>query len=77
MIEANRLYMFTVYNRPSDYPDEFVVRRCWVEDCQVKMDAELWARGPTLESVRAQIPPDQVCMRASAHDQPSIVEVWF
>jgi len=55
MIDGDRLYMFTIYDHPTDYPDEFVCRRCWPNaDGTVGHDAELWARGPTLAAVRAQ-----------------------
>ena len=77
MIVGDRLYMFTIYERPTDYPAEFVCRRSYSHPGGVVTDAELYARGPTLESVRAQIPDGQICMARHPTDALAIVEVWF
>jgi hypothetical protein len=77
MIEGNKLWMFVIYDHPRDYPDEFVCRRCYPEKGRVIYELELFARGPTIESIRDKIPPGQVCFRRSDGDDPVIVETWL
>lgn len=70
------LVMYTVYEHPRDYPDEFVIRRCAIGPGTITPDRTLFARGPTLESVRDQLPRGLVCLRRLPDDEPQIVEVW-
>jgi hypothetical protein len=72
------LPMLTVYERPLDYPTEYVVRLWYVQpDGSLVAAPELFARGPTLDSVRAQIPPDMACIPRLPGDEAQIVEVWL
>lgn len=77
MIENGRLWVLVIYDHPKDFPDEFVCRRQCVDGDRLLIEKELFARGPTLESVRAQIPPGEFCIPRSPEDDPVIVETWL
>lgn len=77
---ADVLRIYTVYDHPRDYPDEFVVRGCSIVRGRAEpvLDPELTARGATLEAVRAPF------LALGLHrqdrwpgDDPCIVETWF
>lgn len=72
----NRLAMYTVYKRPSDYPHSFVVRRWMVGDEGLQPDPLPYAVGPTLADVREVLPPGLYCMGREEGDEPQIVETW-
>jgi len=67
--------IYTVYAHPSDYPEEFVVRR-WSARTQ-QPDPEPCFRAATLEGVRAQLPPDLTRLSRHPDDDPVIVETWI
>jgi len=71
------LVLYTVYGSPRDYPGEFVVRRSVVAGGAVKIDPELFARAPTLDAVRALLPPHLYPLPRQPGDDPVIVEVWL
>lgn len=77
MIQDGRLWMFVIYDHPKDYPDEFVCRRCTMENGRIMFEPTLFASGPTLDSVRLQLPPGEVCLGRSENDDPMIVETWL
>lgn len=72
------LSMWTVYERPSDYPELYVARRwdivrharepVWTDDVRT---------APTLEGLRALLPPGLHCMPRQHGDEPQVVEVWL
>ncbi|ADG70094.1 hypothetical protein Plim_4287 (plasmid) [Planctopirus limnophila DSM 3776] len=68
---------YTIFNSPLDYPGEFVVRRFHVmPGGKQAVDMDLWARGPTLESVIEQIPDGLTRIGRHALDVLSLVETW-
>lgn len=69
---------YTVYERPRDYPHEYVVRchRVRGDDLPVT-DADLFARGRTLEEVRRRLPAGLEKIGPWSGDSPSILEVWL
>lgn len=71
------LAVYTVYCNARDFPGEYVVRRARLLDGAVIPDAQLWARGATLDDVRAQIPLGVVLFPRQAADDPAIVECWL
>jgi hypothetical protein len=73
------LEMFTVYERPRDYPDKFVVRRWWIgkELGKPTPDADWFYVADTLEEVRARVPAHCVRMERHPSDDLRIVEVWI
>ena len=74
---AAELIMVTVYDHPSDYPDEWVARLSRITPGQVTPEAELWARASTLDGIRATIPDGMTAMAAAPEDDPVIHEVWL
>lgn len=73
------LIMWVVYDKPADYPYEFVARRWKVDgDAVVEVQAthEMFV-APTLEELRALLPRGLTCMPRFAEDEPQIVEVWL
>lgn len=77
MIEGNRLWMFVIYDHPADFPDEFVCRRLYLKAGMVFFEADLFARGETLNTVRSQLPAGQIRFGRSSEDDPVIVETWL
>jgi hypothetical protein len=70
------LQMWTVYEKPKDYPDAFVARLHLVgKKASGPTDQAFF--GPSLENVRAQLPEGLVRMPRMPEDEPQIVEVWF
>ena len=50
------LSLYVVYDNPRDFPGEFVVRIQHATAAGVEVEPALFARGPSLESVREQLP---------------------
>lgn len=72
------LFMWTIYERPLDYPRSFVARR-WV----VKPDGVVAAEDRVLVSDELEWLRDQMedmglyCIPRSESDEPQIVETWI
>lgn len=66
------LEIWTVYDHPRDFPDEFVAR-LWINDQRT----DTLVRGRTLDEVRELIPFDLTRMPRMEGDDPVIVETWF
>jgi hypothetical protein len=65
--------IYTIYNHPYDYPDEFVCR-VWHG---MTPERNLFARGKTLEEVRKQIPAGAVNIGRMTRDDSKIAECWI
>jgi hypothetical protein len=65
--------LYVVYDHPRDYPDEFVVRR-WRMDRPER--GEPFARGASIEDVRAALPSGLYNLGRYANDDPVVAEVW-
>lgn len=76
MIGIDVLPMWTIYERPTDYPDGFVVRRCVASKDGVVHDLEA-QYAPTLEEARKHIPPGLYNLGRQPDDDAVIVEVWI
>ncbi|MBA3240044.1 MAG: hypothetical protein H0T60_02310 [Acidobacteria bacterium] len=75
--EIKVISTYAIYERPSDYPNHYVVRR-WdvyegVPAAVPAWDAKL---ADTLEGARAELPPGLDCLGRDPVD-PVIVEVWL
>jgi len=68
--------IWTVYERPTDYPSGFVARLHVVSEGETNPTDTAFF-GPTLESVRKQIPQGLYRMDRCPLDEPQIVEVWL
>ena len=71
-----QLFMWVIYERPSDFPEHFVVRRWWTDRGKVYANPTCQFFD-TLEEARASLPRNLFCMARSAGDQPQIKEVWI
>jgi len=71
-----KLDIWTVYERPTDYPEGFVVRLHVVCDGQSNPTDTVFF-GSTIESVREHIPKGLYRMDRCPLDEPQIVEVWL
>lgn len=69
------LQMWTIYERPRDFPDVFVVREWRVVGGRSQPGDALSA--PTLEEARELVPLDCVKLARSDGDDPKIVETWI
>lgn len=70
------LAMWVIYERPIDYPDDFVLRRHVVGPGTVTPDARMYC-APTLDEIRLMLPSGLVCIGRSESDEPQIVETWL
>lgn len=69
------LFTYTIYEKPADFPDAWVVRR-WEATGDVE-DRGVWCLAESLEAARESIPPDLICFTRSPEDDPTIVETWL
>lgn len=70
------LMMWTVYERPTDFPNSFVARRWRVTAEGAVATGDLVLAG-TLERIREALPPGLYRLPREAEDDPVIVETWF
>lgn len=74
----NALVVYTIYRKPKDFPDKFVVRVfCISEGPEPIPAAKPHAVVDTLEEARLSVPPHLVGITRSPGDDPSIVETWL
>jgi hypothetical protein len=73
-IAKQDLIIWTIYESPSDYPGQFVVRPTSVRHESPFLNHML---AHDLEAARRLIPPGTVCFERSETDDPVIVETWF
>lgn len=73
----NLLSVWTVYDRPSDYPDSFVARRHVVRAGGITVATLDAVFSTSLDGVRAKLPPGLYRMPRHADDEPHIVESWI
>ena len=70
------LNMWVVYERPTDHPDHFVVRRWEVDNWRSTATAD-FSLADDLDGARAKVPPGLACIARHPSDEPQIVEVWL
>ncbi len=70
------LDLFTIYERPTDFPNHFVVRRSIICMGVVSPVVDVYL-APTLEQARQLVPPHLVRIPRFPDDEPQIVEVWL
>jgi len=71
------LEIWTVYSKPLDYPNFFVVRRAVVGRGVIVTDAEITGFAETLELARELVPPGKLRIPRYEGDEPQIVECWL
>jgi hypothetical protein len=70
------LILYTIYDRPADFPTRFVVRAWWVHTAGVELVPGGVSLADTLDDARAAIPPGHVLIARDELDDPVIVETW-
>jgi hypothetical protein len=77
-----KMMMWTIYQHPKDFPDDYVMRATCVmgEGGHVPAGTIVssgiaWV-APTLEELREIVPPDKARLERTEHDDPAIAEVW-
>lgn len=70
--KQTKLPMITVYEKPADYPNQYVAR-VW----DVNRPTRLIALADTLEEIREAIPQEMYNIKRQPQDDPCIVEVWI
>lgn len=68
--------MFTIYERPRDYPDGYVVRAADITAGTVTHDRAA-PTAPTLAEARALVPPGLMRFERHPEDDAVIVETWL
>jgi hypothetical protein len=69
------LFHYVIYDKPSDHPDHFVVRKWSIRDGDLK-PLDIVGVTLSLEAARDLIPVDRIDMPVFENDDPVIVEVW-
>lgn len=72
---ADSLSIWTVYDRPLDYPEKFVARR-WLATPQPTPTDDILV-GDDLMDVRKKLPAGLHCISRQAGDDSCIVETWL
>lgn len=72
----SELRTYTIYERPLDFPEKFVVRGFTIRADSAEPDARVQV-ADTLEEARALIPYGCVCLARDPDDEPQIVETWL
>lgn len=70
------LHVWTVYARPSDYPDKFVARRWDISNGVTVATSDMFT-ADSLEEVRTLLPQGLHCLRRFSGDDPTIAETWL
>jgi hypothetical protein len=68
---------WTIYCRPSDFPNHYAVRQWWVADPGVVVNHPIAVVCDTLDEAREQVPAGCVCFNREHEDDPVIVETWL
>lgn len=69
------LVMYVIYERPRDFPTEYIIRR-WAATRRQFVERQIFGRGLTLEYVRSLLPRGLSCLRECGAD-PVILETWL
>ena len=77
MKRGETLSMWTVYDRPKDYPTLFVARRSELRSLGKIATTEDLRLAETLDDVRAKLPPGLYRLDRMPGDDAKIVEVWL
>lgn len=72
-----RLPMVTVYDHPSDYPDEYIARRFTIDDGQFIGEAEPCFRAKSISAIERQLIAMGLTRMPNTGDSDiAIVSVW-
>lgn len=76
-LQITTLNLWTVYEKPRDYPEGYVARRSEIRPYGDVVQTSEVLKGSSLEAVRAQLPPGLYRLPRRSEDDPVIVEVWL
>jgi hypothetical protein len=76
MTDDRQLDIWTIYDRPRDFPDCFVARCFTIGEGAIER-AKYVITAPTLEEIREMIPWGLALLPRSPNDDPNIVESWI
>lgn len=77
VLKGDELVLYTIYDHPKDYPDNFVVRAFILAADGKQYASKECKLATTLEEARKFVPPDKVLTQRYANDDPVIVETWI
>jgi hypothetical protein len=69
------LTVWPIFERPLDYPDGYVLRPQFVNRQGMTVSGYMWV-APTLQEIRAALPPGLVLFPRRDGDPPFLVESW-
>lgn len=70
------LCLWVIFEHPVDYPDHFVVRRCFLNGQWTRM-AQFGSVVGSLEEARAEVPRGLTRIPRAEGDEGQIVETWL
>jgi hypothetical protein len=73
---ADHLEIWTIYQHPSDYPDQYVARKTIASADKHVMTNDMFT-ADSLDEIRALLPPALMRIPRYASDDPVIVECWL
>jgi len=76
MENNNKLEIWTIYDRPADYPDKFVIRKFDIVG-QMIMPTEEINLADTVDEAREFIPEGLGLIPRSPEDHINVVESWI
>lgn len=76
-MEGEYLCGWTIYYRPSDFPNHYAVRMWTVLEAGELLHREIAVLCDSLEEAREQIPVGAICFPRDPDDHPTICETWM
>lgn len=77
-MSGERLFSWTIYDRPADFPDCYVARRFWLDMGPEPVASDTVMTSPDLEQLRhAMRGMGLACFARSPSDPQQIVETWL
>lgn len=75
---SDKLYIYTLFDHPADYPNEYVIRRFLIEAGKSTPEKELFFRSENLKACRVKmIEMGLYRMQADIQDDPVILETYI
>jgi hypothetical protein len=74
--EEEGLAMWTVYDHPTDYPNQFVARKFLVNSKEIVRTNDMFF-ADTLEEIRDLLPLGLTNLHRRVGDDPNIIETWI
>ena len=75
-IERGELPMITIYERPDEFPDEYVAQ-LWLMRRGAPVMTGMVLRAASLDALREMLPPGLHCLPREPGDEEAIVETWL